>query len=105
MDHFGISSAVDSKGAFRVVGVATADVSSCSRFSVLYVKGQLRKLATNIFDLSVLILGVCLNVYLSLQNVSMSFSIYEVKVCFLLHNLPCQFSQFPVSMENLKLPK
>jgi hypothetical protein len=31
-EHLGISNAVDSTGAFRVAGVATADVSSCSSF-------------------------------------------------------------------------
>jgi len=32
MDHLGISDTVDSTGTFRVVGVATPDVSSCSGF-------------------------------------------------------------------------
>jgi hypothetical protein len=49
--------------------VTTAGVSSCSGFEVWYVKRPLRNLAIKIFDLSVLILGVSLNVYLSLQIV------------------------------------
>jgi len=53
MDHLGISSTVDRRGAFRVAGVTTADVSSFSGFRVWYGKRQLRKLATKIFHLSV----------------------------------------------------
>ena len=105
MDHLGISNIVDRRGAFRVAGVATADVSFCSGLGVWYGKMQLRKVATKIFDLPVLILGVSLNVYLLLQKVRMSFSIHKVKVCSLLYNLLYQFSQFPVSMEHFKRRK
>ena len=101
MDHLVISNTVDSKGGLGVAGVATTDMSSCSVFSSLVCKMQLRKLATNIFDCALLILGF----YLSLQKERMSFSIYELKVCSVLYNLLYQFSHFPVSMEDLKLQK
>jgi len=104
MDHLGISNTVHNTGSFRVAGVATPNVSSYSGFWAWYVKIPLRKLARKIFDISVLIMGVCLNVYLSLQK-GLSFSIYEVKVCSALYNLLYQFSQFPVSVEHLKLRK
>jgi len=45
-----------------------------------------RKVATITFDNSVLILGVSFNVNLSLQIVRMSFSTYEITLCFLLYN-------------------
>jgi len=105
MDHIGISNTVGSTGEFSVAGVATPDVSSCWGFWVWYVKRPLRKLATKIFDLSLLILGVCLNVYFSLQWVRIVFFCLRGKVCSLLYNLLYQFSQFPVSMEHLKLRK
>jgi len=38
MDHLGISYTVASTGTFRVAGVATADVSSCSGFVSLVRK-------------------------------------------------------------------
>jgi len=62
-----------------------------------------RKLATTIFEHSVLILGVSFNVNLSLQIVKMSFSTYEITICFLLYNLLYQLSMFEVFMEHLKL--
>ena len=46
------------------------------------MKILLRKLATKIFDLSVLILGVCLNVYLSLQKISIVFFYIRGKIVF-----------------------
>jgi hypothetical protein len=83
-------------------------VPSCSVFTVLYVRRPLRKLATNIFDLSDLILGLCLNVYLSSQKVRAAFfcirgkvcsvyvvtvySVYVVTVCSLLYILLYRFS-------------
>ena len=73
MGHLGISNTVDSTGVFRVAVVANPDVSSCSGFRVWYVKRPLRKLATKIFDLPVLILSAFLNVYLSLQKVRIVF--------------------------------
>jgi hypothetical protein len=63
----------------------------------------MRKLATNVFDISVLIVGVCLNVHSITESIS--FSIYAVKVCFVLYNLLYQFSQLPVSVEHLNLRK
>ena len=57
-----------------VAGVATNDVSSCSFFFLVWrVKRPLRKMATKIFDPSVLILGVCLNAYLSSRRVRIAF--------------------------------
>jgi hypothetical protein len=55
MDHFSISNAVDSRGAFRIVGVATPNALYCSGFLVQYVKWPLRKLATKIFEMSLFI--------------------------------------------------
>jgi hypothetical protein len=52
---------VDSTGAFRVAVAAIINMSSCSNFLVW----NMRKLATIIFDYSVLILDLCLNGYLS----------------------------------------
>ena len=62
MDHLDISNTADNTGTFSVVGIATTDVFSCS-FFIWLVKRSLRKLATNIFDISVLILDVNLDVY------------------------------------------
>ena len=59
MDHRDISNGVDSACAFRVAGEATTNVSYCS----------VRKFATKLFYLSVLIFGFCLHVYLSSQKV------------------------------------
>ena len=72
MDQLDISNTVDSTGAFMVTGIATTVLPSCSVFFFFYlVPGRsLRKLVTKIFDLSVLILGVCLNVYVSLHTSS-----------------------------------
>jgi hypothetical protein len=64
-----------------------------------------RKLANNFFEISVLIFGVRLKVYLSLQKVIMSLSIYEVKTYSLLYNFLYQIFQFPVPMEHLNLRK
>ena len=90
MDHPGISYTVDSPDALRVAGVATL---TCHLVQVIeYVKRPLRKLATKIFDLSLLILGVFLKVYLSLQK-GQSFSIHEVQTYSLLYNLPVGHSR------------
>lgn len=70
--------------------------SSFSGFWVWQMKRQPRELATTIIEIYVLILGEGFKVYLSLQKVRMSFSIYEVKICFLLYNLLYQFFQFTV---------
>lgn len=72
MDHLG----TDRTGVFRNAGVATPDVSSCSRFISLVCEKTTEKIGYKIFDHSILILDVCLNVYLSLQN---------VKDCIFLH--------------------
>jgi len=69
------------------------------------VNRPLRKLATKFLDLSILILGLCLNVYLSLEKVRIVVSIEEVHRCSVLYELLYQFSHFPVSKEHLKLPK
>jgi len=53
---------------FSVVKVVNIDASSCSVFWVWYMERLLKKLDTKIFDLSHLILGLCLNVYLSSQK-------------------------------------
>ena len=71
------------------------------RFWVLHKKRLPRKLVNRVFEFSVPIFSVCLNVYLSLEKVRKSFSIYEVKVCFLLYNLLYQVSQFPLPTEHL----
>jgi len=71
------------------------------RFWVLHKKRPPRKLVKTIFEFSVPIFSVCLNIYLSLEKVRKSFSIYEVKVCFLLYNLLYQVSQFPLPTEHL----
>jgi hypothetical protein len=73
MEHLGISNTVDNTGGFWIAGVATADVSLCVGFSVWYVERPMRKLATNIFDISVLIVGVCLNVYFIITESKYSF--------------------------------
>lgn len=76
MDHLDISNTVDSIGAFRVAGVATTDVSFCSVFLNLEREKAMIKLATKIFDLALLILGVRLNVYLSSQKLRAVFFLY-----------------------------
>jgi hypothetical protein len=53
-----ISNTSDSVDVFRVLGAATSDASSCSFFSVWYMKRPLRKWAPEIFDLA-LIFGLC----------------------------------------------
>jgi len=59
MDPVDISSTVDITDAFRVAGEATADMSvTLFRFlSLVLGEGPLRKWTTEIFELSVLILG------------------------------------------------
>jgi hypothetical protein len=74
---------VDSPGVVRVAGIATDDVLYFSDFWVWQMERPLRKLATNIFELSVLIVcvrpKVCLSlekvrtVFLARQNVSYTF--------------------------------
>jgi len=49
MDHLGITNTVDSTSAFKVAGVATADLPTSSDFWVWYVKMPLWILATKIF--------------------------------------------------------
>ena len=105
MDHLGVSNTVGSTGEFRVAGVTTPDVSSCWGFWVWYVKRPLRKLTTKIFDISLLTFSVSLNVYFSLHSVRIVFFYIRGKACSLLYNLLHQFSQFPISMEHLKLRK
>ena len=52
-------------------------------FLIWYVKGPLTKLATKIFDLSVLILGAWLHIYLKLQIIkTVSFYIRSKKCIF-----------------------
>jgi hypothetical protein len=89
MDHLDVSSTVDSTGAFMVTGVATTVVPFFQFFFFNLLGGRpLRKLATKISDLSVLILDICLDVYLSLQTSrTVVFSMYEVKMCSELYNL------------------
>jgi len=69
------------------------------------MKRPSRKLATTIFEHSVLLLGVSCNVKLSLQIIRTSFTANEITACFLLYNLLYLFSQFEVFMEHLKLRK
>jgi hypothetical protein len=52
----------------------------------------LRKLATKIFDLSALILGLCFNGYFNHREQGLPFSTHVVKVCSLLYNLLYWFS-------------
>jgi hypothetical protein len=73
MDHRDISNTGYNTDAFRVAEAATGDVPSCSGFWDWYVKRVLRKLATKVFDLSALILGLCLDGYLSSQKVRTAF--------------------------------
>jgi hypothetical protein len=73
MAHLDISSTVDSTDAFMVTGAATTVVPSSSVFFNLVRGRPLRKLAKKIFDLSVLILGACLDVCLSLQTSRTAF--------------------------------
>ena len=54
------------------------------------------KFAYKFFEIYVLVLGVNLKVYLSLQKVRISFSMYEVTMCFLLYNLRYEVSNFAV---------
>jgi len=92
-------------GAFGVAGVGIPDVSYFSRFWVWEMKRPPRKLATKIFEIYALILGVSLKVYLSVQKVRISFTIDEVTMCILLHNSLYQVSHCAVFMEHLKLRK
>ena len=82
MYNLAISNTVDRTGPFVVAAVATADVSTCSPFWVWYVRGSLRNLATKIFDLSVLILGVSLYVYLPIQTLRIVFFYIRGKSVF-----------------------
>ena len=60
----------------------------------------LTKLATKMFELSVLILGEYNSTFIySLTMFRLYFSIYEVKVCFVLYNLLYMFSWFLLFME------
>jgi hypothetical protein len=63
MDHRDISNAVHSVCVFRVAGAATSDVSFCSVFLSLIRENTTEKIGYTFFDLSVLILGLCLYVY------------------------------------------
>jgi hypothetical protein len=54
MDHLG----TDRTGVFRNAGVATPDVSSCSRFISLVCEKTTEKTGYKIFDHSILILDV-----------------------------------------------
>lgn len=77
MDQFDILYTADNTGAFGVVKMATPDVLACSvSFFICLVKRSLRKLTTNIFNLSVLIFGVYLDVYLIFQKVTIVFFPY-----------------------------
>jgi hypothetical protein len=58
---------------FSAVEVVNTDVSSSSVFWIWYVKRLLKQLDTKIFYPSHLILGICLNVCLSLQKVRIGF--------------------------------
>jgi len=77
MDHICISNTVGNTGALILAGVATADVSYLSVFWFWQVKCPPRKLATTIFELSVLIVGVRLKVYLSLGKVRIVFFLFS----------------------------
>lgn len=88
---------LNSTGAIRVAGVANTNVSSYSVFWVWYVKKSLRKSDTNIFGLSVLMLGLYLKKYHQWKW-ELSFSLYQVKVCFLLHSLLHRLPYFLVFM-------
>ena len=81
----GISNTVDSTGAFVVATVATTDVSTCSGLGVWYVRGLLRNLAIEMFDISVLILDTCLTVYLPIHKLKFHCS----TVHFISQSLTC----------------
>ena len=52
------------------------------------VKMALRKLATKVVKISILIFGLCLYAYISSQKAETVFFLQCVKVCSLLYNLP-----------------
>ena len=72
------------------------------RFLSLTHEKNTEKLVTIIFEISDLIVGVSLVVYLTLQKLMTPFPIREVKINFLLYNLLQQFSQYAVFMVHLK---
>ena len=64
-----------STGAFNVAGVGTDDFVIFSRLLCLVNEKPPRNLATKFFEIYVLILGVILKVYLSLQKLLIPFTI------------------------------
>ena len=102
MDDLGISNAVVDTGAFSFRGVTTADVSYFSGFWVWHMKKPRRNLVTIVFEISDLIVGLSLKIYLTLQKLRTTFPICEVKICFLLYNIFQHFFQYAVFMDHLK---
>ena len=80
--------------------MATADVSSCSVFLFWYVKGHRENLRPFCYFRC-----IPQRLLIITESKACFSSMYEVKVCSPLYNLLYQFSQFPVSMEHLKLRK
>jgi hypothetical protein len=102
-----ISNTLDSKGAFRFAAAATTDVSTCSVFFEFGMwNGHLRKLATAIFLPLCSYFGLMPQRLFIITERKHCLILYtRCKVCSLMYNLLYQFSQFPVSMEHLKLRK
>ena len=96
MDHNNISDSVHSTEAF-VVGVGNPDLPPCSGFWFWCVKRPLRKFVKNIFDLSLVIMCVPLNVYV--------FFYIRGNSVFSTAQFNLQLPQFPVCMELLNLRK
>jgi len=83
MDHLDISSTVGNTGAFRVEGAAKLLTCYLVHFFLIwYLKLPLRKLATKIFELYILIFGVCICVYLLSEKISTVVFYIQVKNVF-----------------------
>jgi len=97
MDHNNISNSVRSTVSFNVEWVENPDVPSCSGFWGCCENRPLRKLDKNILGLSVVIMCVPRKVYVFLYI--RGDSVYSAA------QFTVQLTQFPVSMERLKLRK
>jgi len=76
-DHRGISNTVDGTWVFRVAGRAASDVSYSSVSFFFYVKMALRKLATKVVQISIIIFSLCLYAYKSSQKVTNCLFLYS----------------------------
>jgi hypothetical protein len=82
VDHDYISNTVDRTAVFRVVGGATSGVPTCSGNLSLVREKVTEKIGYKIFELSVFMFCVCLNVCLSLQIKRTVFSYMRDKCVF-----------------------